>query len=123
MGGGGGYYEKVRKVGEFLNRFILAEVRIFANTADAELLDRLVTENVGGLDLALVTMTKIFSTLALTADAVPWSGLWDVMGKGYRGDPQVRWMVLYGLMLGHGEAPVLDYLHLWDLAEVLLKRS
>ena len=67
-------------------------------------------------------LAAIASTSVLTADAVPWSDLREGRGRGFGGDPHGRWMVLWDLMLGPSEAPVLKYLPLWDLAEVLLER-
>ena len=95
-------------MGAFLNGFRLAEVCRVARTTVAEILDILVMEGVGRLDLTLATMTKIASTLALTADTVQWSGLREGRGQGFGGDPHGRWMVLWDLMLGPGEAPVLN---------------
>ena len=43
-------------------------------------------------------------------------------GRGFGGDPHGRWMVLWDLMLGPGEDPVLNDLPLWELADVLLER-
>ena len=53
------------------------------------------------------------STSALTADAVPWSGLREGRGRGFGGDPCGRSMVMRDLMLGPGEATVLYDLTLW----------
>ena len=47
-------------------------------------------------------LAAISSTLALTADAVQWSGLREGRERGFRGDPRGRWMVLRDLMLGPG---------------------
>ena len=74
----------------------------------------------GGGDIGL--LAAIASTLALTDDAVLWSGLREVRGHGFGGDPHSRWVVLWDLILRPGEALVLNDLPLWDLAEVLLKR-
>ena len=52
-------------------------------------------------------LAVIASTSALTADAVPWSGLWEGKGRGFGDDPRGRWMVMKDLMLGPGEALVL----------------
>ena len=57
-------------------------------------------------------LAAIVSTLALTADAVPWSGLREGRGREFGGDPCGRWMVLRDLLLGPGEAPVLNDLPL-----------
>ena len=73
-----------------------------------------------GDDVGLLAV--IAPTSALTADAVPWSGLREGRGRGFGGDPHGRRMVLLDLMLGPGEAPVLNDLPLWDLVEVLLER-
>ena len=67
-------------------------------------------------------MAAIASVSVLTADNVPWSDLREGRGWGFGGDPHIRWMVLWDLMLGQGEAPVLNDLPLWELAEVLLER-
>ena len=67
-------------------------------------------------------MAAIYSTLALTADIVPGSGLWEERGRWFEGDPLGRWMMLRGLMLGPGEASVLNDLPLCELSEVLLRR-
>ena len=58
---------------------------------------------------------------ALTADAVLWSGLREGRGRVFGGDPHGRWMVLWDLMLGPGDAPVLNGLPLWEMTEVLLE--
>ena len=71
-----------------------------------------------GGDIGL--LEKITSTSTLAADSMPWSGLQEGRGRGIRGDPHGRWMVLWDLMLGTGKALVLNDLHLWVLAEVLL---
>ena len=45
----------------------------------------------GGEDFGDVgIMTAIESTLELTDDAVPWSGLREGRGRGFRGDPRGR---------------------------------
>ena len=67
-------------------------------------------------------LASITSMLALTDDSVTWSGLEEVRGWGFGGDPCGRWMLLRNLIIGPGEAPVLNYLPLLDLLEVLLQR-
>ena len=63
-----------------------------------------------GGDIGL--MASIASTFALTADAVPWSGLRGGRGKGFGGDPHIRWIVLWDIILCPGEAPMLNDLFL-----------
>ena len=77
---------------------------------------------VGGFD-DVGLLAAIASTSALTADAVPWLGIWGGRGCGFGGDPCGRGMVLRDLMIGTGKAPVLNDLPLWDMAEVLLERK
>ena len=60
-------------------------------------------------------LEAITATSALTDDAVLWSSLWEGRGQGFGGDPHGRWMVLWDIMLGPGEAPVLNTLPLWEL--------
>ena len=110
----------MRKVGSFLNGFILVEVHRVARTTAADILDRLVTECVEGFNLILTTMTNIVSSSALTADAVTWSGLWEGMGRGFGGYPHGRWMMLWDLILGPVEALVLNDPSLWELEDLLL---
>ena len=75
---------------------------------------------VGGGDVGLLAAIASMSTL--TYYAVLWSGIQEERGQGFGVDPHRRWMVLWDLMLGPRESPVLNDLHLWYLAEVLLKR-
>ena len=75
---------------------------------------------VGGGDVG--PLAAIVSTLALMDDDVLWSGLQEGKGRGFQGDSHGRWLVLWDLMLGPSEAPVLNELTLWDLKEVLLER-
>ena len=58
-------------------------------------------------------LASITSMLALTDDSVTWSGLEEVRGWGFGGDPCGRSMVMRDLMLGPGEATVLYDLTLW----------
>ena len=67
-------------------------------------------------------LAAIASTLALTSDAVSWSGLREVRGELFGGDPHGGWVVLWDLILRPVEAPFLNDPVLWDLAEVLLER-
>ena len=39
-------------------------------------------------------LVSIASMSELTADAMPWSGIWEGRGRGVWGDPHSRWMVL-----------------------------
>jgi hypothetical protein len=55
---GGGHYREVTKVRAFLEGYRRAEVRRLARETTALLLDKLVVEGVGGLDLTLATMTR-----------------------------------------------------------------
>jgi hypothetical protein len=55
---GGGHYREVSKVRAFLEGYRRAEVRRLARETSALLLDKLVVEGVGGLDLALAAMTR-----------------------------------------------------------------
>ena len=47
----------------------------------------------------IVLMADIASTLALTADAMQWSGIREGRGWGFGGYSHVRWMVLSDLIL------------------------
>ena len=64
-----------------------------------------------GVDIGL--LAAIASTSVLTADSVPWSGIQE--GRGFRGDPHGRWMVLWEIILGPGEVLVLNDLPLWEI--------
>jgi hypothetical protein len=55
---GGGHYREVTKVRAFLEGYRRAEVRRLARETTALLLDKLVVEGVGGLDLTLASMTR-----------------------------------------------------------------
>lgn len=55
---GGGHYRQVSKVRSFLEGFRRAEVRRLARETTTMLLDKLVSEGIEGLDIALATMTR-----------------------------------------------------------------
>jgi hypothetical protein len=55
---GGGHYLQVSKVRSFLEGYRRAEVRRFARETATMLLDKLVSEGIEGLDIALATMTR-----------------------------------------------------------------
>lgn len=55
---GGGHYRQVSKVRSFLEGYRRAEVRRLARETATMLLDRLVSEGIEGLDIALATMTR-----------------------------------------------------------------
>ena len=73
-----------------------------------------------GGDIGL--LASILSTLALRADSLTWSALQERRGRGFGGGPHDSRMVLWDLMIGPCEAPVLNDLPLWEVAEVLLER-
>ena len=55
---GGGHYRQVSKVRSFLEGYRRAEVRRLARETATMLLDKLVSEGIEGLDMALATMTR-----------------------------------------------------------------
>jgi len=58
MDRGGGHYRQVSKVRSFLEGYRRAEVRRLARETATMLLDKLVSEGIEGLDIALATMTR-----------------------------------------------------------------